>query len=270
MKKIPTHPDGFIHRAEIGSRNNMKHSHFHSEHELYFLEEGTVKYFVGTELFILHSGDFIFIPAGMFHQTSYDTPTARRVVFSFPDDYIFDDCRPFFNELFQNKHVRLPKKKLSGIHDIVLKSEKEHSSAQVGYTVIQKLLLNELTVLFSRFRLHENNQPHSPRCTVMQNAAEYICENINENLSLNSIAEKFAMSPCHFSKQFRTVTGIGLSEYITLMRISAAEKLLAGGTLSVTEVAMRCGYNDSNYFAAVFKRIKGITPKKYSLMMKNT
>jgi len=59
-----------------------------------------------------------------------------------------------------------------------------------------------------------------------------------------------------------------LSEYINISRIAAAEKILKSGKYPITRVATECGFNDSNYFAAVFKKYKGITPKKYSI--KNT
>ena len=76
------------------------------------------------------------------------------------------------------------------------------------------------------------------------------------------------MSASYFSKQFKSVTGVGLNEYINIIRIGASEKLLLSGNLPITQVAMECGFNDSNYFAAVFKKLKGITPKKYSLLNK--
>ena len=73
------------------------------------------------------------------------------------------------------------------------------------------------------------------------------------------------IGPSYFSKQFKAITGVGLIEYLNLTRITAAEKLLTETNRPITEVAMECGFNDSNYFAAVFKKIKGITPKKFSL-----
>ncbi|MBO5909176.1 MAG: helix-turn-helix domain-containing protein, partial [Clostridia bacterium] len=42
------------------------------------------------------------------------------------------------------------------------------------------------------------------------------------------------------------------------------KKLLKSTTLSVTEISIKCGFNDSNYFATVFKKINGISPKRYS------
>ena len=74
------------------------------------------------------------------------------------------------------------------------------------------------------------------------------------------------MSPGHFSKKFKSVTGFGLSKYITQVRILNAEKLLLHTGLSVTEIAGCCGYSDSNYFAAVFKAVKGVPPYRYAKM----
>ena len=72
------------------------------------------------------------------------------------------------------------------------------------------------------------------------------------------------MSESCLSRKFKQVSGMGLNEFITSVRIHNAEKLLAGGELSVTRIAELCGYSDSNYFASVFKKIKGTTPVKYA------
>ena len=60
----------------------------------------------------------------------------------------------------------------------------------------------------------------------------------------------------------------GYKKFINISRITASEKYLLNTEKSITEIAALCGFNDSNYFASVFKKIKGITPKKYSLMNK--
>ena len=99
-------------------------------------------------------------------------------------------------------------------------------------------------------------------------AIGYISENYSGDLNLKTVASKFAMSESYFSKQFKNVTGVGFNEYVNISRVSAAEKMLVKSNRAITEIAADCGFNDSNYFAAVFKKIKGITPKKYSSMNK--
>ena len=94
--------------------------------------------------------------------------------------------------------------------------------------------------------------------------SRFISLNYGEALSLDTLSRKFAMSTSHMSRRFKAVAGIGITEYITYVRILNAERLLKTTTLPITEVAAACGFNDSNYFSTVFKRIKGITPLKFS------
>ena len=74
------------------------------------------------------------------------------------------------------------------------------------------------------------------------------------------IAENFALSESHFSRQFKLYTGFGVNEYISTVRVKNAEKLLATTTLPVTQIAQNCGFNSSSYFASVFKKVRGISP----------
>ncbi len=52
-------------------------------------------------------------------------------------------------------------------------------------------------------------------------------------------------------------------QYITQLRIAEAQNLLLSTQLSVTDIAMQCGYNNSNYFQSVFSKLVGIPPGKY-------
>ena len=98
---------------------------------------------------------------------------------------------------------------------------------------------------------------------IMQDAVEYINKSYASEITLDSIAKKCSLSRSFFSKKFKEVTGFGFSEYLTLVRIKSAERLLAEGKKNVTDIAFECGFNDSSYFASKFKELIGITPKKY-------
>jgi AraC-like DNA-binding protein len=65
---------------------------------------------------------------------------------------------------------------------------------------------------------------------------------------------------CHF---FKCITGHSLRHYQHEVKIHIAEELLRDKRLSVTEVAELLGYNDSNYFSTMYKKITGISPRKY-------
>ena len=83
------------------------------------------------------------------------------------------------------------------------------------------------------------------------------------NIHLAGLADRVYLNPDYLGRIFKKETGFGFSEYLTLVRIKSAERLLAEGKKNVTDIAFECGFNDSSYFASKFKELIGITPKKY-------
>lgn len=254
----------FFHRATYERPHKMLQAHFHDSHELYYLEKGRTRYFIGDEIFLLEPGDMVFVPKQIFHKTdTEDNADVRRLLFSFDDHFAGN-----VEELKKNKFIRVPPDKLYKLQSIFRQIEEEDKKKEVRYTEMQQLLFRQMLILISRYCSPQNKKPLGEAETLVQQIAKYISENYNADLSLDMLSKKFSVSPSHLSRMFKNVTGVGLSEYINICRITAAEKLLTGTDMTVTQVATECGFNDSNYFAAVFKKLKGITPKKYSINKK--
>ncbi|HEY9594719.1 MAG TPA: helix-turn-helix domain-containing protein [Spirochaetia bacterium] len=104
-----------------------------------------------------------------------------------------------------------------------------------------------------------------PRARI--NAAIAACS--LRDLSLEAIAERVGMSPAYLSRQFKEIYGVKFVDYIATRRIEAAQKMLAGGDLTIEEVSHRVGYTDSAYFAQVFKERTGLTPKAYTRALRS-
>ena len=265
---VYSYPGSKFFRREVhDSSYSMSGMHVHNKHELYFLEEGGTKYFIGNEIYILKPGDFVFVPKDVFHMTDkFECDSHKRVLMVFDDDYIGEEYLKYIDFLKEKKCVRIPSSKLYRFFDVFAKLEHESRHHSKDYEELYKLYLRELLVLISRYQSKsEDFDQLNESYSLVQKAAEYISCNYNSELSLELLSRKFSLSRSYFSRLFKEVTGVGVSEYINITRISAAEELLTRGDLSVTEVANRCGFNDSNYFATVFKKIKGISPKKFSL-----
>jgi AraC-like DNA-binding protein len=255
----------FFDRMYRDPSYKMPQAHFHDKHELYYLEKGKTKYFIGNEIYLLEAGDLVFIPKGIFHKTDrLDNSPAERLLLVFDSEFAGSDFAPYIDELKNLKLVHIPVDKQYLIRDIIGKIEQENRLRQPGYVVMEQLYLRQLLVLISRYRMKDERQEFNESYRTIQSAVIYISEHYSGDLSLDHLSQKYALSRSRFSKLFKEVTGVRLTEYINITRISAAEKLLAKKSMSITEVAERCGFNDSNYFAAVFKKLKGTTPKKYS------
>jgi two-component system response regulator YesN len=108
----------------------------------------------------------------------------------------------------------------------------------------------------------ENNREPAKRNLVKQ-AAQYIKENYNRELSLAEIAGLIYINPDYFSKLFKKEMGCTYAEYLTRTRVEEARKFLTNPSLTIAEVGKKVGYADPNYFSKVFKKIVGLPPTEY-------
>jgi AraC-like DNA-binding protein len=91
----------------------------------------------------------------------------------------------------------------------------------------------------------------------------YVKKNLNNKLSLNSIASTACMSTASLYRSFKRELGITPVEFINLERIKMAKRLLKDQHLHIKHVSFEVGFDDCNYFIRIFKHYEGITPKQY-------
>jgi AraC-like DNA-binding protein len=71
------------------------------------------------------------------------------------------------------------------------------------------------------------------------------------------------MSRSNLMRVFRKATGQTPIEYLVRLRIQRAMEMLRNSNLSITEIAMEAGFNDSNYFTRQFRRVLGESPRAF-------
>jgi len=106
----------------------------------------------------------------------------------------------------------------------------------------------------------------SPVRTVGSNirqALDYIEQNISGTLSVEEIAGVCGYAPSQFNVRFKKETGYTPSKYVALRKIETAKTLLETTDIGVTALACALGFASSNYFASVFKKIMGCSPREY-------
>lgn len=96
---------------------------------------------------------------------------------------------------------------------------------------------------------------------------KYIDNHFCEDISLQSVADAVALSPVYLSRYFKKNIGENFSDYILKLRMEKASKLLMNNK-SVADVSTACGFNNSGYFARVFKNYFNCTPKEYIRIQK--
>jgi AraC-like DNA-binding protein len=90
-----------------------------------------------------------------------------------------------------------------------------------------------------------------------------IDERFDEVWSLDRMARMAGMSTSSFRQQFRQLTGVPPIEYLLRLRLGKAAEMLNLPDKSVGEIALACGFADSNYFSRQFRRLYGRSPRAH-------
>lgn len=94
----------------------------------------------------------------------------------------------------------------------------------------------------------------------IQNAIEYIEDNLTEELRIEDIAEKAYVSAFHFQRIFSILCGFTVGEYIRNRRLSMAGQELSKADAKVIDVALKYGYDSPESFTRAFTKFHGISP----------
>ncbi|NIK70757.1 response regulator [Paenibacillus sp. BK720] len=97
----------------------------------------------------------------------------------------------------------------------------------------------------------------------LQEAVAYVTAHYREKLQLKELAELFSLNPVYMGQQFKRVTGYCFNDYMHLLRIKEAKKLLLRTDLKVSTIANELGYHSTEYFGSVFKSLTKVSPSAY-------
>lgn len=97
----------------------------------------------------------------------------------------------------------------------------------------------------------------------VQRAIQAMRERMEEELSLDDLAEVGIMSPYHFSRVFRRVTGLPPARFLSALRLQAAKRLLLSTDESITDICFEVGYNSLGTFSRRFTEVVGISPRGF-------
>ena len=102
------------------------------------------------------------------------------------------------------------------------------------------------------------------KADAVQAAIDYIRADLTRDLRLPAVAEAVFLSPTYLHAVFARRTGLTLRAYVEELRIRRAMELLSQTTLTLTEIAARCGFGSQSYFSYVFKKCRGVSPREYA------
>ena len=248
----------FDRREAANSSPSARHYHRDS-YELYYMKEGSCKYFIDNRTYDIAEGDVVLIPAGTIHRTLYADGEHARTLINCPGSFVPESVRPL---LFSSSYVYRSTEIISALEDSFERIEKEYEREDIFRDEALRALTAEL--FFTLARHATEKKTRTERNAAIEHAIEYMQKNFEIDITLSEIAKMCSVTPEHFSRIFKKETGFGFSEYLNQLRLRRAEYLLRNEPgRSVCEIAYACGFNDSNYFSSKFKKYFGISPVAY-------
>ncbi len=243
--------------------------HWHMEHELISVLQGTLHLSVNGEAVTLCAGDGIFIEEGSIHGGFPENCIYECIVFD------LERFLPMASKCGQSlQGVRAGGARLEGY--LPAESKAAHilrrlfeamECEALGYEFTTTGLLWELLDEIMAHHLHTADGAQTLRQARQTEAVKKVLRCIRsdyaEPLTLEMLATHANLDPKYLCRMFRRVTGRTPIGYLNYYRIECAAELLCLGNESVTDIALQCGFGDVSYFSRVFRRLKNETPSEY-------
>lgn len=244
-------------------------NHSHPYYELYYLESGTCRFFIGGRMLDVRAGDLLMIPPRIMHYTRYLFGTCRRFNVFFRKKDLEAEVRAAFPEgdgFFSRwRLMQIPDFYRTAVNELLGRMTQEEKIDDMRTPLLLKCRLHELMLVCSRVGLTHEELPADIHTTdrVIVRAAEFMREHFREPLTAGEIAQQAGFSPNYLSRKFRQAAGIGVHDYLISLRLHQAALELVETRDTVTEIAVRCGFSDGNYFKDCFRQHYGVSPRAY-------
>lgn len=245
----------FQHKLdEAGYSSEVFEKHIHPFDEIVYFIDGNVVYTVEAESRKLEPGDVIFIPAGKYHFATVDiTSKYERCVLKFPDYYIpeyiktiRDSCSCFLGNF--PRHL-----------DTFIKFDnmKESYSNDELYAIYMCDTIRMLVEIYHLSSPPVQNQEEIP--SVIRFLVEYINNNLDKKITLDSLSKASNFSKSYISNAFKFYMKTSIMQYVRTKKILAAHKLIEKGDKPY-QVAKKLGFDDYSTFYRSYVNVIGFAP----------
>ena len=228
--------------------------HFHSQIEIYFVDEGEMEVWVNDNRTVLHAGE-------MSVAFSYDAhgykgaDGSEAIYLIIPLDRCADVLPQISSKRLESPFINDEKtyKTVLAAAEGIIESKNEISKKGYIYTI--------LGAVFEQMTDKEQTESH-PRAFSAEMLI-YISENFREELTLDALAREFGFNSSYLSRNFRETFGISFLKYLTMLRLREAVLLMRSGQKSVTECVYESGFGSMRSFYRAFREEFGCSPKEY-------
>lgn len=245
--------------------------HWHDEVEIIYIQKGNISIYIQEEVFHAKQGDLFFVNTGELHFMESDDMGVEYYTLLFPLTFLsFQIEDALETEVFlplRQKKLLFPRllndvtekiQVCKMIQELIAVNDKK----ETGYQLRTKILLLEMIeyLLKEKAFLQAN---FANNTDIQRELITFIQKHYTEKITLSMLAQEFHLSEKYVSWYFKEHFSISFMQYVLHLRMSKAKDMLVSTDLSITEVALACGYPSVNLFIRNFKEVHGVTPLQY-------
>ncbi|MGM7723294.1 AraC family transcriptional regulator [Metabacillus sp. Hm71] len=273
-------PFQMVYKQTKGLQHELP-EHTHEWLEIVMIHEGKGTFFIDQTFYDLQKDDLIIIPSNTIHRGIPDkghSLTSTAIFFSpallnhsiFGKSFlylkIFEESKKEKNYKYslESNHLLQLKEYIDTLMNEVETENPDQVNAILLWLHVTLLHLNRHCLTWKR---RVTNQVSSFGPEWFKAALIYIDQHLNSNLDLNSLSTRFSVSAAHFSRVFKQLIGINVTDYIAMKRILLAKDLLNSGNEKISIVAEQCGFTSMPHFFRTFKKLTSMTPSEYRKKM---
>lgn len=137
----------------------------------------------------------------------------------------------------------------------------KYTGRDIAILISKAFMIDIDRTLQSPFIIFQGQKSHEDE--TVKKAQEYIEKNFEDKITVDHLADTFAVGRRSLERRFKKATCNTVTEYIQRVKIEAAKKDLETGRKNVHEVMYDVGYSDVKAFRSIFKKITGLSPIEY-------
>jgi AraC-like DNA-binding protein len=260
----------------IRTRSITFMAHWHHDIELILVAAGEVPVGIGGKTHRMAKGDLAIVGSGDIHFYEGDPDACDIYILIFPPQLLGQGRwpvghrfrTPFFTEnhgcdpgcasLVQPENMALLRALFMDIVAEAPLRDTAHEDMLKGRvhlfcgTAARLLPTDAATVAGEKRRLEQALR--------IQQAMEWLEANFRSDVTLGELSKQMNTSYHHMSRLFGETVGTPFKQHLNLLRINEADRMLSGSTLSITEIALHCGFNSLRTFNRVYRSIRGQAP----------
>ena len=249
----------YVHKAD-----NAEEERIQTEMLLIFVLEGQMSLRYQENEYRMNQEDLILINPGL----SYEIKSAKNAIYAVASFSmrLMADILKRRDMIFCCNSVVDEGHSYQDLRDIFFQLTAEYvAKAHSTDCFLDSLMLRLLDCLAENYRISDSSVKayETETDSRMREIMQYILAHLDQDISLNELAEQMYVSTSTLSRIFKKSTGVYFADYVMQLRVKTALGLLRHSDQNMTQIAMVSGFNNSASFNRAFKKMMGVTPSEY-------